>query len=224
MFASVFPHKVLFKEQKDEPIFIDFKARLKKYGLECINVYANFEKRNDKDILKLTMLFRNSLGIIPDDSIILGIWDELCEYHSIPQYNVQEFIPIYISADALALEKHVRDEKNKIYVSKLIQRNIKVVPYKVFAFNTAINNESNNERTGLYYYSSGYNIIFDTKEDYEKALEKKEEMVNSIKIWINKLCSETLHRKSGSEPIIRFLYRDLIADIEQINKENNIQF
>ena len=80
------------------------------------------------------------------------------------------------------------------------------------------------ERSAMYLYTSGYNIIFDTREDYDAALTKKESLEQDICLTLNKLTIDTLRRKTTIQPIIRFLYRDLIKDIDEMDKENRKQF
>ena len=106
--------------------------------------------------------------------------------------------------------------KREPYSTKYtVEKKTKIKPFKVFAFTTYTAGSSfYDERSAMYLYTSGYNIIFDTREDYDAALTKKESLEQDICLTLNKLTIDTLRRKTTIQPIIRFLYRDLIKDID----------
>lgn len=229
MFENIYPHKIPFIAQKDGKLFEEFKSKLRKYNIEAINVYLsdslahNNEEENEEKILYI--MTKNALGIIPDDDIIISTWNNVLETHQRNDLINQNLKVIFINSEAMALEKNVRDDKNKVYISKLVEKKTKIKPYKVFAFTTYTAGSSfYDERSAMYLYTSGYNIIFDTREEYDEALAKKESLEQDICLTLNKLTIDTLRRKTTIMPIIRFLYRDLIKDIDEMDKENRKQF
>ena len=229
MFENIYPHKIPFIPQKDGKIFEDFKIKLRKYNIESINVYLSDslahinEEKNEEKVLYI--MTKNALGIIPDDDIIISTWNATLEENKRSDLISHSLKVIFINSEAMALEKNIRDDKNKVYISKLVEKKTKIRPYKVFAFTTYTAGSSfYDERSAMYLYTSGYNIIFDTREDYDAALTKKESLEQDICLTLNKLTIDTLRRKTTIQPIIRFLYRDLIKDIDEMDKENRKQF
>ena len=183
----------------------------------------NDKEKNEEKVLYI--MTKNALGIIPDDDIIISTWNATLEENKRSDLISHSLKVIFINSEAMALEKNIRDDKNKVYISKLVEKKTKIRPYKVFAFTTYTAGSSfYDERSAMYLYTSGYNIIFDTREDYDAALTKKESLEQDICLTLNKLTIDTLRRKTTIQPIIRFLYRDLIKDIDEMDKENRKQF
>ncbi|MGN1295962.1 MAG: hypothetical protein ACI4U5_06085 [Bacilli bacterium] len=229
MFENIYPHKIPFVPQKDGKLFEEFKSKLRKYNIESINIYLSdslaHANEEDDDEKILYIMTKNALGIIPDDDIIISTWNTILENNHRKDLISPNLKVIFINSEAMALEKNVRDDKNKVYISKLVEKKTKIKPYKVFAFTTYTAGSSfYDERSAMYLYTSGYNIIFDTREDYDEALAKKESLEQDICLTLNKLTVDTLRRKTTIMPIIRFLYRDLIKDIDEMDKENRKQF
>ena len=133
MFENIYPHKIPFIPQKDGKIFEDFKTKLRKYNIESINVYLSDslahinEEKNEEKVLYI--MTKNALGIIPDDDIIISTWNATLEENKRSDLISHSLKVIFINSEAMALEKNIRDDKNKVYISKLVEKKLDHIKY-----------------------------------------------------------------------------------------------